>query len=122
MYSKIRIETLPTAIREIGEKIGFESAFKLVERCAGTHVCPPRKMHERHWIAQTIGLPAAKKLSELWGGDRLYIPFLAAAKQEARNKDIAFRYDNGESVRSLAGTFKLSERAIWRILKKPVFN
>ncbi|MEO5328102.1 MAG: hypothetical protein H7829_07635 [Magnetococcus sp. THC-1_WYH] len=120
MPCQIKIDQLPTIIREIGEEIGFEAVFKLVDRFGGTSINPPLKVDEHHWLAEVIGLPAAQKLAQLWHGDRIYIPFLKAAKQAVRNKEIIQRYDAGESVRTLALSYHLAERSITRILKKCV--
>lgn len=120
MPCQIKTEKLPASMREIGEEIGFEAVFKLVDKFGGTCITPPRKVNENQWLAETIGLSAARKLAKLWHGDTIYIPFLATAKQEVRNMEIIRCYDGGESARSLATRFHLTERHIWRILKKPV--
>lgn len=123
MPAEISVENLPVSLQDIGMEIGINATLKLSEEFGGTDICPPRnadRITEGHRISKAIGLPAAQRLVRLVGGVRFYIPKMDRIKLNARHVEIVRRYDQGEAVRDIAQAFKLSERHIWRILKKPI--
>ncbi|MBF0456248.1 MAG: helix-turn-helix domain-containing protein [Magnetococcales bacterium] len=123
MPAEISIENLPMSLQDIGVEIGINATLKLSEEFGGIEICPPRdadRITEDHRISKAIGLPAAQKLVRLVGGDRFYIPKMDKIKLNVRHVEIVRRYDQGEAVRDIAQAFGLSERHIWRILKKPL--
>lgn len=66
-------------------------------------------------IAETIGLAAFLRLTQLCGGQNLYIPKPESMEREGRDRDIRARFDGG-NYRALAAQYRLSERQIRKII------
>ena len=70
-------------------------------------------------IADLAGLDAAIKIAREFRGTTLYIPDIVT---QFRDEAIKYAYDNGETVRKLAMKHRITERTVWRILKKPTMD
>lgn len=68
-------------------------------------------------IAEVAGLEAALKIAREFRGTTLYIQDVYKLYKD---EVIKMEYDGGERPKRLAVKHRLSERTIWRILKKPL--
>lgn len=69
-------------------------------------------------ISETLSIEVALKLSENFGGMRIYIPKIEHVLRSNRNKQIREEF-NGANHRPLAKKYKLTETWIRDIVKKP---
>lgn len=70
-------------------------------------------------IAEVAGLEAALRIARAFRGTYLYVPGLDEFEKQLRDERIRKDYDQGKSVRKLSLQYGVTERAIWKILKKP---
>lgn len=61
-------------IDQIGEIIGATATLRMLALFGGTFLHVPETMSEAHVIARSIGLPAARKLSAHFAGEKLAVP------------------------------------------------
>ena len=102
---------------ELVELIGLPAAIELIRAKGGTSFSVPlgitlRGQEQREKLVQIIGREQAAKLIGRYGGTTLYIPTCRQAFVDTRDRDINLERD--ELARE-----GLSDRQIWRILKKP---
>lgn len=71
-------------------------------------------------IADVVGLEGAVKIAAVFGGNVLYVPALEELQRLARDETIRRQFRGGVIARILAERFGLTERSIWRVLKRPV--
>lgn len=69
-------------------------------------------------FVEVLGAENTLKLCEVFGGEEVYIPKLDAAYNTVRDAEIARRYKDGESVKSLCGRFGIRRRTLYDILNK----
>ncbi|WP_160795915.1 Mor transcription activator family protein [Craterilacuibacter sinensis] len=124
-------ELLPESIRDIAQLIGFPAALALVQAMGGTTFKVPKGRTPEgialfQWVSEIIGQREAGVIARHYGGSVIYIPRCYDALLELRDRELRARFDSlttGQSanisVRELAGRFKLADRTIWRILKRP---
>jgi Mor family transcriptional regulator len=69
-------------------------------------------------LSEVIGMNAAQRLCNHFGGEVLYIP--AGMKEILRDRDrrIVTAYSSGLTVNQLVAQFNLTARRIWQILKQ----
>lgn len=69
-------------------------------------------------IAETIGVKAALKLFEKFGGGGFYVPKIAVIGARARAEQIRTEFRNGASTRELAKRYRVTMRMIERVVSK----
>ena len=117
---------------ELVELIGLPAAIELIRVKGGTRFSVPLGItlggqEQREKMVQIIGREQAAKLIGRYGGTTLYIPTCRQAFVDTRDRDINLERDElareGLSERALVSVLAvrhgLSDRQIWRILKKP---
>ncbi|WP_024302247.1 Mor transcription activator family protein [Pseudogulbenkiania sp. MAI-1] len=124
-------ELLPESIQEISRLIGYPAALSLVDTFGGTTLAVAKARTDKgianfQYLAEAIGQREAETLTRHYGGDMLYIPRCYEALQELRDRELRRRFDEmcadhsaNWSVQQLALHFKLADRTVWRILKRP---
>lgn len=70
---------------------------------------------EYHDIVDALGLDVFLALTDLCGGQSLYIPKTESLQRDGRDREIRARF-NGGNYRALAAQFRLSERQIRKII------
>lgn len=126
-------DRLPRMVRDMSERLGFSAVLVLVEKLGGTTIPVPMRATpagEARYrkIAAILGEDLADALCRAYPATDLYIPNCRAALIEARDaaltrdRDILAREDYSERdiVATLSLRYGLSDRHVWRILKKPV--
>ena len=103
-------------VNELVELIGLPAAIELIRAKGGTSFSVPlgitlRGQEQREKLVQIIGREQATKLIGRYGGTTLYIPTCRQAFVDTRDRNINLERD--ELARE-----GLSDRQIWRILKK----
>lgn len=66
-------------------------------------------------IVDTLGMEVFLTLTDLCGGQSLYIPKPESLRRDGRDREIRARF-NGGNYRALAAQFRLSERQIRKII------
>lgn len=112
-------EDLPETLAEIRDLIGTEGMLALVEHYGGCHVDVPAAWRPDHPLTRILGHEAAVAFVQRFAATRPYIANLANARRVLRNIEISRRYEGGTPVSRLAREYRLSERQIWNILKRP---
>ena len=105
-------------VNELVELIGLPAAIELIRAKRG--------QEQREKLVQIIGREQATKLIGRYGGTTLYIPTCRQAFVDTRDRNINLERDElareGLSERALVSVLAvrhgLSDRQIWRILKK----
>lgn len=123
-------DELPEFVRLLIRILGVAVTVRLIERLGGT-TFPVAKRRSRQGeiryelLVEVVGVEAADRMTEHFGGESLYIPNCAAAIRLLRDRDIRARFDALTREQSsvcatvrLAQQTGLSDRQIWRILKQ----
>lgn len=123
--AEVAHEHLPETAQRIHDLVGLESMVRLVNKWGGCHLDFPRHRESFqtsmvvHAIADEIGLADALKLADLFQGSRLHVPTCKKALQKLVESEIKAELDKNTPAHVLARRFKLTERSIWRIAKRP---
>lgn len=123
---------LPQQIKDIADAIGLAATQRLVEQLGGT-TWPVAKgvrrlgviRHEA--LKEVVGEDAANIMSVRWGNVPLYIAKCDAPLRCLRDLEIHRQFDQAARegvsantvVNEMARSYKLSDRQIWKILKRP---
>lgn len=122
-------------VRDIADRLGLPAALKLVSKLGGTTIPVPMRATVRGEarfmsLADTIGAELAEALCSEYAGTDLYVPLCRDALKDARDaalcgdRDLlaASGFSERELVATLALQYKMSDRQVWRILKRPPPN
>lgn len=129
--TQIDLKVFPEAVQFLINLIGEEGTFSLIQHYGGSTLRIPRGdtivgRTKIDLLAQKIGKQEIQNIVQTFGGTCIYIPNckkLLIAKQHAkiiqdRDKLAAKGISERQLVSDLARRYKLSDRHIWRILKK----
>lgn len=115
------LDLLPGVLREIADLIGLPATLILVEAYGGVRLYVPYKVPADHPLALLIGLSAAEKLAEVFGGSEHFdIPRAVAIARQARNRKLREDRTTGMSHRNLAQQYGMTERQVRNILGEEV--
>ena len=123
---------LPPSAQELARVIGLSAALTMVDYYGGLTLRIPHGETEQGRtmladIVKHIGEPAAKALAQKYAATDVYIPNCKPAMQRARDaalladrKNLAMDgLSERQIVTCLAIRYRLTERTIWRTLKRP---
>lgn len=121
---------LPEMIKDLGNRIGLYEAFSIAKSIGGTSTYIPKNESSetaQYLIQKLESKELAKALIKNYGGEILYIPRCSEAERELRNIEIhctaalgiSAGRDMNSIVNELALMHAISDRHVWRILKKP---
>lgn len=113
----VELEILPPLTREMAEVAGLKAALEVTERWGGTRLFFPKQVDGEHPLTLTVGLEAARKLCDRFGGDEPSIPRAANALKYLRNQIIARRYLT-ESAAAIARDYGMTERWVYEIVSR----
>lgn len=113
----IRIEDLPSRMRELARTIGLPATLKLVEEYGGTRIYVPKKPDDDWALIGLLGRSAAGKLTRAYGGEHLEVDRAVTAMRAARDRAL-IADATVHSVTQLALKYKLTARAVWNILRR----
>lgn len=115
---KVEPEDLTPLLGGIMTLLGPELSVRFTARFGGVRLYIPQKARLvlGHPIVQTLGLDAAHKLAEDFGGLTLSVPKGDALVRAARDAKIRERSGQGWSAKRIAREFGLTERHVGNIL------
>lgn len=116
---QIHNEDLPAGLQELREMIGITNTLNLVKHYGGLHLKVPSHFNDGHQLVGIIGAAATVELVRQYAGTTVYIAKADTMLRVIRNIEISHRFEGGESASKLARIYKMSERHIWNILKRP---
>lgn len=123
---------LPESVQALITLIGFEAAFELVRHLGGT-TYPLRQGRTQStasgaaYLEEIAGAEAAEKMMRHLAPCNLFVPKCEAAMTELRDRRIRRAFDRQtasgvpayQAAADLALAHRLTDRHIWRILKRP---
>jgi len=109
---------LPPILREVERAAGFKAAMKLVNKLGGLSVMIPKDPEPAHLLVQAVGLEIARKLAGIFGGDSIAVPRAHHYRTVLRQAEVCRRYRSGESTRTLAKAYGLTERAVEKMVAR----
>lgn len=123
-------ESLPETLRDMAGRFGMPFVRRLVGRFGGATLSIPVKSREAalsRELGRWLGPDGLSRFLHHYGGTKLYVPTLRREKVRARDAAINAERDDldrrGLSERALVAVLAvrhgLSDRQVWRILKKP---
>lgn len=111
----IDVSLLEPVLRRFVAEIGLANTLKLVERCAGVPTYFPQQPAPEHWLPQLVGMDAAMRVADMFGGESCVLPGARAALRELRDRQMrAARADT--SIRQLARAYGLGRRRVQQIM------
>ncbi|MYM32241.1 hypothetical protein GTP58_28305 [Duganella sp. CY15W] len=120
---QVTLADLPQQLRHITEVVGLAAALTLVKHFGGVRLYVPLGMTQDHTLTRLIGYEAACKLSAEFGGmNHFDIPRAAKALRVVRNREIIEKFISGNSLRTLAFDYVMTERQIQKILTESGVN
>lgn len=121
---------LPPLARELHGLIGIVPTLRLVEEMGGQQF-PVSKNQRRQGairferLAEVVGTRAAQLITHHYGGCVISIPMCADALRELRDRELRADFDHitlehtaNHAVAVLNRKYRLTERHIWRIVKR----
>jgi Mor family transcriptional regulator len=125
---------LPEAIQVLIRLIGLPASVRLVERLGGTTfpvALRKSRLGEIRYevLSEVVGCEAADAITKHFGGESLYIPRCVTALRELMHRAIRAEFDRMTREHSaihvvthLAVRYRVSDRHVWRILKRVDIN
>jgi hypothetical protein len=125
---------LPDVVQVLIRLIGLPAVVRLVEQLGGTTfpvALRKSRLGEIRYeaLSEVVGSDAADAITKHFGGDSLYIPRCVTALRELMHRKIRDEFDVMtrehsalHAVAKLAVRYRLSDRHIWRVLKRPDMN
>lgn len=105
------------AAGEMAQAIGQDAAAALVEHFGGTSLYVPRSVADDHPICRSLGRQNADRVVAWAGGGTLPVP--KGGNLQALYESIArARAEDRQTVAQIARAHNLSERQVYRILRK----
>lgn len=83
----------------------------------GLRIYVPSMARDTHWLAETVGLEAAKRLAFRFGGCRLHVPTSRSVGRDARDARIRELRRQGLPVARIAAETGVSERTAWLVVR-----
>jgi Mor family transcriptional regulator len=121
---------MPDVVQVLISLIGLPTSVRLVEQLGGTTfpvALRKSRLGEIRYeaLSEVVGSDAADAITKHFGGDMLYIPLCKVALRELLYREIRADFDRLtrehsalHTVTELVKKYRLSDRQIWRILKK----
>jgi hypothetical protein len=108
-----------TTLDDISAVIGFTATLRLSAWFGdGNNLYVPAKVVPESVLVKLIGEPAAKAMSNEWGGTTLAIPRLRSFEEDHRRQFIARMLERGFGTREVATQLRMSERRVQQIMRE----
>jgi hypothetical protein len=104
-----------TTLDDISGEIGFSAAITLAVWYGGRNLYVPAEPDEGMAVAKLVGMPAARRLCEEWGGSTLAVPTMWRYEEEQRNRTIGNLLIEGKGTKEIAAIMGMTERRIQQI-------
>lgn len=110
--------TKNTTLDDISAVVGFTAACRLSHWYGdGMHMYVPKEVEEGHRLARLLGLSAARRLVEEWGGHHLAIPTMRNYEVDVRRRHIGRLFELGLGSREISNILRMSERRVQQICR-----
>ena len=110
---------LPAVLAEIADAAGVEAAWTIARAHGGTSVYFPRDAQPGHWLAELVGLEAARKICRQFSvgntGVNVLIPLARIGQQQER---LVRALEAGQSAAQAASAAGMHERSAFRARKR----
>lgn len=110
---------LPAVLAEIAHAAGVEAAWAIARAHGGTSIYFPRDCVAGHWLAELVGLEAARKICRQFSvgntGVNVLIPLARAGQQKER---MVRALEAGNSASEAASIAGMHERTAFRARKR----
>lgn len=104
-------------IRELSNVIGLADAIEVVRRWGGRNLYVPVSVSSGDPLALTLGLEAARRLAEHFGGQQLQLPAERNALLDLRNAAILADHHTGMNYTQIGLKYGLQRQTVTYILK-----
>jgi len=116
---KVDMDLENTTLDDIAAVIGFSATVRLAAWYGdGNNLYVPSSIADGQALVNLIGVSAAKKLSQEWGGEHLSIPRLRNYEDDERRRLVARMLENGFGTREISGFIRRSERRVQQIQRE----
>lgn len=110
---------LPLITAEIERVAGREAAIKLSRERGGQTIYTPYEAREGHWLAELVGLEAARKICEHYRvGDAGTYILIPIAKQAMQRQLMAEALEAGSTASQAAAASGMHERTAYRTRRR----
>lgn len=106
---------LNNTLDDIAGVIGFQATLTISLWYAGKNLFVPASPDEGSNLVRIVGIDAAKKLAEEWGGEMIAVPTLWGYEEQARNRAIGSLIGRGLSTKQIAVMMGMTERRVQQI-------
>lgn len=103
-------------VRDLIDAVGVGDALEILTRWGGRTMRVPSKVSRMDPLALTLGLAAAQRLVDAFGGQELDLPHERNALLDFRNQAIAAEVANGASHETVALRYGLTRRGVAKVL------
>lgn len=113
---------LPEIVQDLEKLVGITTALAIAKRWAGVHIHIPKNVpdDDEHWLIRIAGRSKAKKIIDVYCGETIVLPRCHLLLLQRRNQRLVEEYCGGKSARVLALEYSITERHVWRILKRDI--
>jgi len=112
------IELRNTTLDDISSVIGFSATLRLSAWFGDLgNLYIPEVAEEGQLLVKLLGMPAARKLSEEWGRERLNVPRLSGYEDDCQRRFIGNMVSLGCSTREISHMARVGERRVQQICR-----
>ena len=104
-----------TTLDDIAGEIGFTATVTLATWYGGKNLYIPANPDEKSALVRLIGLPAAKRLADLWHSSFLAVPTMWHYEEQQRNRTIGALLIDGKGTKEISVIMGMTERRIQQI-------
>jgi hypothetical protein len=116
---RIFVELRNNTLDDVAAVIGFSATLRLAAWFGdGTNVYIPETVADGQVLAKLIGLSAAKKLTQEWGGQHLALPRLRAYEDDLRKRLVGRMLEQNFGTREISVHVRISERRVQQIARE----
>lgn len=113
------MELKNTTLDDVAAVIGFSATLRLAAWFGdGGNLYVPEKINADQVLARLIGVSAAQRLCDEWGGEHLALPRLTAYEDDVKRRVVGRMLEQGFSTREVSTHIRMSERRIQQIARE----
>lgn len=104
---------LTPLLNRIAEAGGERAALILGREKAGQEIYIPARISESHWLAELVGLEAARAIAEVYGGQNIVLPPALGGAKRRRAALLAEMIRRGYSVNQITRETGLARSTVY---------
>ncbi|WP_027184446.1 Mor transcription activator family protein [Desulfovibrio inopinatus] len=109
-------DILPDNIQYMANAVGRQAMLTLSFVLGGRELYIPHQIRSDHALSHLLGKDAAERLSEYYGGEKIFIPTRSVFVRQDRDRRILEAYTRGDSISKMAREFRTSRKTIRFVL------